>query len=216
MEAATTTAIVPTMSMGEMPAAASHTGLSSVMSSMMSNTFDTSTTVTLLFSGWTTRNPLQYFSALAFLFALTLLNRFLGAWRAQLSKVWANQAARARLERSQKARLEKLGRRSSRSNWEKRGGAGDDELALLSPATAVEDGDNDCHHGSSTSGSKDDDPTMVDVEAGLLSTSASVPGPAWTRFLGSGVWHASNPYRWKIDGPRSVLEFVRALIGYVL
>jgi hypothetical protein len=67
---------------------------------MMANAFSTSTTVTLLFTGWTTRTPAQYFGALAFLFFLTLLNRFLGAWRFQLGRVWADQAARARLERN--------------------------------------------------------------------------------------------------------------------
>lgn len=29
-------------------------------------------------------------------------------------------------------------------------------------------------------------------------------------------WQASNPWTLRIDGPRALMEFVRALIGYIL
>jgi hypothetical protein len=248
-----------------MPSPTEASGMSGMMSSIMSNTFDTTTTVTLLFSGWTTRTPLQYFSALIFLFFLTLLNRFLGAWRTQLSRVWANQAAKARIERSRKLRLERLGKygrqpmgnisRASTAisrdiNWEEEN---DVEMELLSPATVVEEEANyDGSHSpkgiaaeqfaASTEPNKIEgkehqsysrdrsgsttlrnhshhqlrNPELeeLDLESGLLTN--SVPGPTWTRLLGSGRWQAGNPLSWKIDAPRALLEFARAGIGYVL
>jgi hypothetical protein len=55
-----------------------------------------------------------------------------------------------------------------------------------------------------------------DFESSEEAVTSTVPGPRWTRFFGGGRWRASNPWRWKIDAPRAILEFVRVGLGYIL
>lgn len=169
------------------------TGASMAMGMM--GTFSTSTRVTLFFSDWTTDTPAKYFGTLIFLFVVTLLNRFLGAWRSQLGHKWANDAAEARRKVEQR-REYRRNRDRARSNHlsldhsvEVGFGDSDSEKAPLSPSTQG-----------------------PDVEAGVKKGSDT---PTWMLIFG-GRWRAGNPWRVNIDLPRAVLEGVRALIGYLL
>lgn len=161
----------------------------------MSSTFSASTKVTLFFSEWTTDTPAKYFGTLIFLFLVTLLNRFLGAWRSQLGHKWANDAADARRKLNQRReykrslRTAKLERRSSETCFDGEGEEFSTERAPLSPY-----------------------PPEADVEDGMEKRAEA---PKWMAVFG-GRWRAGNPWRVNIDVPRSLLEGIRALIGYLL
>ncbi|KAF1966703.1 hypothetical protein BU23DRAFT_543953 [Bimuria novae-zelandiae CBS 107.79] len=160
----------------------------------MASTFSTSTRATLFFANWTTDTPAKYFGTLIFLFAVTLLNRFLGAWRSQLGHKWANDAAEARRKLEQRREY----RRSlNRAN-----------LEYQSP---------DCLEGDSDDTDTEKAPLSpyppgLDVEAAEKKRNDT---PTWMMVFG-GRWQAGNPWRVNIDLPRAFLEGVRALIGYLL
>lgn len=170
------------------------TSSSNPMGSMM-GTFSTSTTVTLFFSNWTTDTPAKYFGTLVFLFAVTLLNRFLGAWRSQLGHKWAHDAADARRDveqrRAYKRALHKtnIERRSSETCFDEEGEDATTENAPLSPF-----------------------PSGIDVQVGQNKKSST---PVYMTVFG-GRWRAGNPWQMNIDLPRALLEGTRALIGYLL
>ncbi|KAF2437525.1 hypothetical protein P171DRAFT_437612 [Karstenula rhodostoma CBS 690.94] len=161
----------------------------------MMGTFSTSTRVTLFFSDWTTDTPAKYFGTLIFIFVVTLLNRFLGAWRSQLGHKWANDAADARRKVEQRRAYKlalnraKLERQSSETCFEGGGEDSSTEKAPLSPY-----------------------PPGIDVEANGRKRSGT---PKWMAVFG-GRWRAGNPWRVSIDVPRAMLEGIRALIGYIL
>lgn len=169
----------------------SNTTTGASMAMGMTSTFSTSTRVTLFFSDWTTDTPAKYFGTLLFLFTITLFNRFLGAWRSQLGHKWANDSAQAR----QQVELRRRHKRSmSRAKVEHQAPDvttdGDfDETAPLSPV-----------------------PPGMDIEAGHVARSST---PGWMAVFG-GRWRAGNPWRFNIDCPRSLLEGLRAIIGYLL
>jgi hypothetical protein len=161
----------------------------------MIGTFSTSTRVTLFFSDWTTDTPAKYFGTLIFLFVVTLLNRFLGAWRSQLGHKWANDAVDARRKVEQRREYKralnraKLERPSSEICCDGEGDDPSSERAPLSPY-----------------------PLGIDMEAGEKKSSGP---PKWMAVFG-GRWRAGNPWRISIDVPRALLEGIRALIGYLL
>ncbi|KAL1597729.1 hypothetical protein SLS60_008215 [Paraconiothyrium brasiliense] len=167
----------------------------SPMAMGMTGTFSTSTKVTLFFSDWTTDTPAKYFGTLIFLFIVTLLNRFLGAWRSQLGHKWANDAADARRKVEQRREYKraldsaKLERQSSGTCYDGEGDDSSTEQAPLSPY-----------------------PSGTDIETGEKKRSGS---PKWMAMFG-GRWSAGNPWRINIDVPRALLEGIRALIGYLL
>ena len=166
-----------------------NSGLSMAMG--MTSTFSTSTRVTLFFSDWTTDTLAKYFGTLVFLFTITLFNRFLGAWRSQLGHKWANDSAQAR----QQVELRRRHKRSmSRAKVEHQISdvIADEEFDETAPLSPV--------------------PQGMDVEAGH-GTGSSTPG--WMAVFG-GRWRAGNPWRFNIDCPRSLLEGLRAVIGYLL
>jgi hypothetical protein len=170
------------------------TGSAMAMGGMV-GTFSASTRVTLFFSDWTTDTPAKYFGTLIFLFVVTFLNRFLGAWRSQLGHKWANDAADARREVEQRRKYKravnraKIERQSSESCHDGGGSDSSSERAPLSPY-----------------------PPGLDVETGGKKPSGP---PQWMAVFG-GRWRAGNPWRMNIDVPRALLEGIRALIGYLL
>jgi len=178
-----------------MSSTTSNTSTGSILAMGMMGTFSTSTKVTLFFSDWTTDTPAKYFGTLIFLFIVTLLNRFLGAWRSQLGHKWANDAADARRKVKQRREykrtftMAKLERQSSDMCYDGEGEDSSTERAPLSPF-----------------------PPGTDVEAGEKKRSGT---PKWMAVFG-GRWRAGNPWRVNIDVPRALLEGTRALIGYLL
>ncbi|OAF98844.1 uncharacterized protein CC84DRAFT_1181990 [Paraphaeosphaeria sporulosa] len=174
---------------------ANNSTVSSTSMGGMIGTFSTSTRVTLFFSDWTTDTPAKYFGTLIFLFVVTLLNRFLGAWRSQLGHKWANDAADARRKVEQRRAYKhafsraKVERQSSETCFDEEGAESSTEKAPLSPY-----------------------PLGVDVEAGEKKRDGT---PMYMAVFG-GRWRAGNPWRVNIDVPRALLEGIRALIGYLL
>jgi hypothetical protein len=181
----------------------------------MSTTFSFSTEVTLLFSGWTTNTPAKYLGTLVFVFVITILNRFLGAWRSQLSRKWADESAVARKEhalRREAKRLEQQRTGGMRGHRKSHSASAarilDEEKEEMTPLTPAlgHDSDEECH-GSRSSEEEE--------EAMLKKIDEATWAPEWTARLGNR-WRASNPWRFKIDLPRAILEGVRAFVGYVL
>lgn len=80
-----------------------------------------------------------------------------------------------------------------------------EEMEPLTPALGP-DSDEECHVSRSSE---------EEEEAMLKKIDEATWAPEWTATLGSR-WRASNPWRFKIDLPRAVLEGVRAVVGYVL
>ncbi|KAJ4352241.1 uncharacterized protein N0V89_007588 [Didymosphaeria variabile] len=160
----------------------------------MMGTFSTSTKVTLFFSDWTTDTPAKYFGTLIFLFIVTLLNRFLGAWRSQLGHKWANDAADARRKVEQRREYK---RSLNRAKFER-------------------ESSDTCYDGEEESSTEQAPlspyPPGTDIEAGGKKRAWS---PKWMAVFG-GRWRAGNPWRVNIDVPRALLEGIRALIGYLL
>lgn len=184
---------------------------------MATMTFSTSTNVTLFFSDWRTNTPAKYLGTLIFIFVVTLLNRFLGAWRNQLGHQWANQAAIARVEQRRLRRKRRRRQRQKEQRDYRRNQPapeptignhlslpedGKDEWQPLSPSPQ----DADSH--ASESGISDEEKAMEKQFVASLA-------PKWTAVFG-GRWRAGNPWTFKIDVPRALLEGLRALIGYLL
>ena len=187
-----------------------NTGMSMNMPMGMATTFSTSTEVTLLFSGWTTDTPAKYFGTLIFVFVITILNRFLGAWRSQLSRKWADQAAVARVEQMHRRRAKQLEREARGTQRSHRKSASlaqtlsdKEEWQPLSPAIP----DGDCHGGRSSEDEEEEAMEKKLVDATLA--------PKWTKVFGNR-WRATHPWRFGIDIPRALLEGLRAFVGYVL
>lgn len=156
----------------------------------MSATFSSSTHVTLWFSDWTTTSPTTYFLAVFFLFALGMLNRFLGALKSQLDTKW-------------KAHPDIVEQRASREKSVTetvRGHARGWSRALRQQSAPVRLVDQEGHEMEPLSPT-----TQSEAE------SAKPPPTSNKRF-----WIASAPWSAKRDGIGAVLEFTRALLGYTL
>lgn len=170
--------------------------------------FSFSTDVTLFFAGWRTDTTAKYFGTLVFTFLLTLFTRFLGAWRSQLGYKWANQAAVARAEHLHRRRRSERNRRRK----EDEGSFGrdmshcDEHKAESEPFSASIDPST----GSNSPDGMDTEVSISKEEQILASL-----GPRWTRFLGSR-WRAGHPWKIGLDGPRALLEGLRAFFGYLL
>lgn len=160
----------------------------------MPSTFSSSTRVTLWFTTWTTTTPATYFLTILFLFCLGMLNRFLGAFRSQLEQTWQVQ-----------------------SNFgSKEVHAGNTEKASLGQL-----------RGHVRQWSRGIRPAMVRLEEPDGQETEPLSPAAYSKQPeeGSGVknnfrsrkfWVANAPWSIKKDGISAGLEFVRALIGYVL
>lgn len=182
----------PSSPMGGMPASASGSlAAESSMDSMsgMSSTFSSSTRVTLWVSEWTTTSTATYVLTIFFLFALGMLNRFLGALKSQLEMKWKTQLELAKAIETQEKITPKTVPDHARQ-W---------SLALRrqQPPVRLEDQD-----GQETQP--------------LTPTTQSSAEMAKSSAVTRQFWVASAPWSAKKDGIRACLEFTRALIGYVL
>ncbi|KAF2664576.1 hypothetical protein BT63DRAFT_429340 [Microthyrium microscopicum] len=185
----------------------------------MSNTFSTSTKVTLFVTDWTTDTPEKYFGTLVALFVITLLNRFLGAWRSQLGRVWADKAAIARQEQLHRRRAKRRAKRAKQRHFRR------EDKPKLDITT------DSCHSSRSEEWQAESEPLsprdiekieeydsdsgMSDAELAMEKHVVVPLAPAWMSVFG-GRWRAGNPWRFSIDVPRACLEGLRGFIGYLL
>jgi hypothetical protein len=167
----------------------------------MTSTFSTDTELTLFFIGWKTNTPGAYFGTLVFLFALTFFTRFLGAWRRQLDLYWT-RVAQEEIQKRQNT-PKKLKRKNVKAQE-------DSELEPLSPPPT-----NCCNEDEVSDGELEDEKRTRSSGGHTMSSQGSLYEPEEIPLARKG-WQASNPWTLKIDGPRALMEFVRALIGYIL
>ncbi|KAL5116207.1 hypothetical protein ACEQ8H_005872 [Pleosporales sp. CAS-2024a] len=155
----------------------------------MTSTFSSSTRVTLWFTTWTTTTPATYTLTLVLLFSLGMLNRFLGAYRSQLEQKWQKQRGAAAHTLANKA---------------------------FSFSIALDDARQSRSRASSTRlphRREENEPLSPrtahddDQEKGLTSV-MMISKP--------GFWVANAPWSYKRDGMSACVEFLRALIGYIL
>lgn len=159
----------------------------------MSSTFSSSTRVTLWFNDWTTTSPATYFLTIVFLFSLGIFNRFLGALKSQLEKKWQVRQA-MNSEATLVAGVEKPyhgGGRGHTRQWSR---------ALRQKPVRLEEVDG-----------QENEP-LSPMQPQQAEEGASASSPAKSRTF----WVANAPWSVKRDGISALLEFVRALIGYVL
>jgi hypothetical protein len=195
----------PSTTMSAMPNMSNATSAQTASKGMfgmdMASTFSTDTELTLFFIGWKTNTPGAYFGTLVFLFALTFFTRFLGAWRRQLDLYWTRVAQKEIQKRRHAPK--KLKRKRFQQQ-------GEFELQPLSPMPAS------CCDGGESSGEELNDEKRTNVgENYTHSSHGSLYELEEIPKVQNG-WQASNPWTLKIDGPRALMEFFRALIGYIL
>jgi hypothetical protein len=169
------------------------------MNMNMASTFSASTKVTVLFTGWTTSTPTQYILTLLLLFLLAILNRFLGALKFQLDQSWTQHnpvppalkltAIRSRRD-IHKAKLSPL------PNYMRIHGGENEDIEETLPVAY------------------DDDDGMGRSTAHLLER--GTPQRKWSCGFRLPSWRASGKWSLQKDGVRGLLEFARALIGYLL
>ncbi|KAF2108033.1 Ctr copper transporter [Lophiotrema nucula] len=165
--------------------------------SSMASTFSVNTRVTLFFTEWTTTTPGTYTLTVIFLFSLGIFNRFLGAMKTQLERRWKEEgqqqpkeydvAATTSPSRSTLPLLRRHVRRWS-------------EALRPTPSKAMHD-------------EEEFEPLslMPVVNDASLEKQGSHLHQRKGRF-----WVAFSRWNFKRDGIRSLLEFIRALIGYIL
>ncbi|KAE8319999.1 Ctr copper transporter [Aspergillus transmontanensis] len=165
--------------------------------------FTTGTKVTLFFSIWTTNSMTTYLLTLGFLFLLAWLNRFLGALKFQLENkinspdasglpvpILGQPPAAQRYRKTPKDRVSPLPRYIQVNT--------NDPFERPSPSPPSPP------------------PLHDDERSELVAGSArSSRVPRWFKIL-FGKWTPSGPWTWQRDGGRSLLEGIRALLGYVL
>jgi hypothetical protein len=152
--------------------------------------FSISTRITVLFTGWTTSTTTQYILTLVFLFLLAIFNRFLGAFKFQLEQSWAHNDSTPALNLAPGHR--KIPK------------------AKLSPLPTY------------MRVNKDEDEDPEEPSSLMDDTDKSTPNLLVTRsrkcvsvrHLFS--WKANGYWSLQKDGTRSLIETVRALIGYLL
>lgn len=162
----------------------------------MSSTFSSSTRVTLWFTTWTTTTPTTYFLTIVFLFSLGILNRFLGALKSQLEKKWQAQRA-INSNATPVASVEKSydgGVRGHARQWSR-------ALRQQQHRVRLEEVDG-----------QENEPLSPAMQPQLAEEGASASSPPKSRTF----WVANAPWSIKKDGSSAALEFVRALIGYIL
>ena len=175
------------------------TGSTSTTSSMdamtgMPSTFSSSTRVTLWFTTWTTTTPATYFLTILFLFCLGILNRFLGAFRSQLEQTWQRQSNFSNEDvhagNTEKASLSQT--RGHVRQWSRR---------VRPPVLRLEEPD-----GQETE----------PLSPAAYRKQPEEGGDTKSILRARKFWVANAPWSIKKDGIRAGLEFVRALIAYVL
>ncbi|CAG8181805.1 unnamed protein product [Penicillium olsonii] len=165
------------------------------MQMSMSMVFTASTKITLLFSWWSTTSVTSYILTLLFLFLLVLSNRFLGILKLRLD-------LRRTKSTSDAPDVPKL---SLPSQWS-RSRHSKDRVSPL-PSDIEHNNHNEIdHYGSLPS-------------APLLAPISRLPGSRDEGHITTSHVETFRPRRkwdWKQDGVRSLLEGLRALIGYAL
>jgi hypothetical protein len=173
---------------------------SSSMPSMsgMASTFSSSTRVTLWFTTWTTTTPVSYFLTTVFLFTLSILDRFLGAFESQLERKWQDQQNlskhtffSASVEKPPKSDARSQARTHTRQ-WSR--------ASRPQPVRLEEPGGQETEPLSPVA-----QPQHVEEGVGAN------PVPISHRF-----WVANASWSIKKDGISAGLEFMRALVGYIL
>ncbi|KAB8208481.1 hypothetical protein BDV34DRAFT_190352 [Aspergillus parasiticus] len=165
--------------------------------------FTTETKVTLFFSIWTTNSMTTYLLTLGFLFLLAWLNRFLGALKFQLENK-INSPDTSGLP------VPILGQPPAAHRYRK---IPKDRVSPLPRYIQVNT--NDPFERPSPS-PPSPPPLHDDERSELVAGSArSSRVPRWFKIL-FGKWTPSGPWSWQRDGGRSLLEGIRALLGYVL
>lgn len=171
------------------------------MGMAMSMVFNTSTKVTLFFSSWSTTTVTSYVFTLIFLFALAVFNRFLGALKFQLDMRRTEPA-------SSLSPVPKLDLPTARR---RRNPPPKDRVSPL-PRYLDVNGDNTEHDGPLPSApflGSDSERTWD----GLYSSQTEESQDLTARF---GSWSSRGHWSWRQDGTSSLLEGVRALVGYAL
>ncbi|GIK01779.1 hypothetical protein Aspvir_005820 [Aspergillus viridinutans] len=165
----------------------------------MSTVFDTSTEITLFFCSWTTTTTSSYTITLIFLFAMAVFNRFLGVLKFQLDMKHTEPVERE---------VPKLQLAPSRR---RRHAIPKDRMSPLPQYMKVAGTDPD-HEASFPSApflEAHPERTCDGLAASLIQEPQSP--------LAERRW--GNVYRrwsWRRDGTSSVLEGLRALVGYAL
>jgi hypothetical protein len=160
----------------------------------MASTFSTSTRVTLWFTEWTTTTPTTYVLTIFFLFLLGIFNRFLGALKSQLERKWKMQHASQHTSK-QTIHVDKSVNRRNQGHarqWSR----------AFRPQPLRLDGP--------------DQEETEPLSPALDLQHAEEKGVQ--RDLGASrtFWAANAPWSVKRDGISATLEFIRALIGYIL
>lgn len=161
----------------------------------MSTTFSSNTHVTLWFAGWTTNTTTTYVLTIIFLFSLGLFNRFLGAVKSQLERMWSAQ-------RDFDTEVKYATKSEAPNDHSFRGHVRQWSRALRTPRMRLED-----------SGIQETEPLSP-----LPSTQRTQEKDVERRHVSKhrGFWVANAPWSPQRDTVRAVLEFTRAFIGYVL
>ncbi|KAF2790563.1 hypothetical protein K505DRAFT_250907 [Melanomma pulvis-pyrius CBS 109.77] len=163
----------------------------------MASTFSIDTSVTLFFTEWKTSTPAAYVFTIFFLFALGIFNRFLGALKSQLEQRWK--------ERQQYALVEPVASHARHAHERQKG---------LSSTQG---------HKRKWSRTLRPAPPSLDEEQETEPLSPAPPPESGshdeekvTSVGRQGFWRPSAPWSVKRDGIRALLEFIRALVGYIL
>ncbi|KAH8429124.1 putative copper transporter crmD [Aspergillus melleus] len=174
----------------------SHHESSMSMSMSMPTVFTTSTQVTILFTGWTTTSIPSYVLTLLFLFLLAILNRFLTAWKSQLERSWKNDNRQP--SPTHTVTLSAVPRRAGSRIAKER-------LSPLPRYMRIDEEERLDHFPQEHENTEESD----DATASSLSRLRKA-------FPTQKRWQASRAWSIRQDGPFSVLEFVKAGIGYFL
>lgn len=165
------------------------------MGMAMLMTFTSSTQVTLLFSWWSTTTVTSYVLTLLVLFILVLLNRFLGILKLHLDQRPINKDHGSN-------EPPKLNLPPSRWAWNRRS---KDRVSPLLPR--MDENDDSERYGAFQS-------------APLLQPTAQISSDRLERRpyvdLQPLLFRSRRPWSWKKDGAISVIEGLRAFIGYAL
>ena len=162
--------------------------------SAMSSTFSASTRVTLWFTEWTTTTTTTYVLTMFFLFFLGLSNRFVGALKSQLDRKRTTQRdhATASMHTISGTMPADTSIRGHTRQWSQK---------LRSEPIRLESRDR--HETEPLSPALQ----LYDAEEHGARRQPSASRKSWV---------ADAPWSVTEDGIRAVLEFVRALIGYIL
>ncbi|KAL7773317.1 hypothetical protein CFE70_003281 [Pyrenophora teres f. teres 0-1] len=161
----------------------------------MASTFSTGTRVTLWFTGWTTTTTATYVLAVFLLFFLGVFNRFLGALKSQLERKW-------RMQRGTKTALPSTVYTKNTVHSSSGGHTRTWSDVLRAQHRELKELD------------KEEIEPLTPVMAHAREDEES--GTSAKSNTSHIFWVAHAPWSIDRDGISAGLEFVRALIGYVL